>query len=186
MSDHPYYLELILDKRQLILNSKNANQSNENLKKVFHLFFHHFEVYKMKTEKVLLLGLGLGSVIELLQVKNKLTNVVSYENNPQIIQWMHRYYETTRLDIKNQSAEFITEPPANFDLIIVDLFIDQEIPEFLCQLSYWTHLKSLLSPNGILIWNTLIEKESYLKFNPLDIFKQNIDIMGLNRFWVIH
>jgi hypothetical protein len=56
-SNEPYYLELVLSKNKLILNSKNANQSNEGLKQAFHQAFHQLGVYKKTYKNILVLGL---------------------------------------------------------------------------------------------------------------------------------
>ena len=45
-SHEPYYLELILSKNKLILDSTHANQSNEGLKQAFHQAFHQLGVYE--------------------------------------------------------------------------------------------------------------------------------------------
>ncbi len=92
-SNEPYYLELVLSKNKLILNSKNANQSNEGLKQAFHLALHQLRVYDRKYKNILVLGFGLGSVVELLQAKNCLKKVTAYENNPQVLTWLDKYYD---------------------------------------------------------------------------------------------
>ena len=172
-SHEPYYLELILSKNKLILDSTHANQSNEGLKQAFHQAFHQLGVYEKKYENTLVLGFGLGSVVELLQAKKCLGKVTAYENNVQVLQWLDQYYDLGDIQLVSDSAENLKNLDSNYDLIIVDLFIDNQCPEFLNNHAYWTQLKTRLSPSGILIWNTLIPTQPKVNFNMEDIFKKN-------------
>lgn len=183
-SHEPYYLELILSKNKLVLDSTNANQSNEGLKQAFHRTFHQLRVYEKKYENTLVLGFGLGSVVELLQAKKCLGKVTAYENNAQILQWLDQYYDLGGIQFVSDSAENLKNLDSNYDLIIVDLFIDNQCPEFLNNLAYWTQLKNYLSPSGILIWNTLIPTQPKVNFNIEVIFEKNVEVEGVNRMWV--
>lgn len=183
-SHEPYYLELILSKNKLVLDSTNANQSNEGLKQAFHRTFHQLRVYEKKYENTLVLGFGLGSVVELLQAKKCLGKVTAYENNAQILQWLDQYYDLGGIQFVSDSAENLKNLDSNYDLIIVDLFIDNQCPEFLNNLAYWTQLKTRLSPSGILIWNTLIPTQPKVNFNMEDIFEKNVEVEGVNRMWI--
>lgn len=182
-SSQPYYLELLLSKNKLILNSKNANQSNEGLKQAFHQAFHQLRIYEKKYENILILGFGLGSVVELLQVKKCLGNVTAYENNAKVLQWLNKYYDLEGIHLISDSAENLKNIDSNYDLIIVDLFIDNQCSQFLNYKAYWTQLKTHLSPSGILIWNTLIPTQPKVNFNIEDIFEKKIEVEGVNRMW---
>lgn len=183
-SHEPYYLELVLSKNKLILNSQNANQSNEGLKQAFHQAFHQLGVYNKTYKNILVLGFGLGSVVELLQAKNCTENITAYENNPQVLTWLANYYDLGNIQLHTNSAENLTHIESNYDLIIVDLFLDNHCPEFLNNLAYWTQLKTHLSPSGILIWNTLIPTQPKVNFNMEDVFERRMEVEGVNRMWV--
>lgn len=182
-SNKPHYLELLLSKNKLILNSQNANQSNENLERAFHLVFHELNMYPRQFEKVLILGFGLGSAANLL--KNNVKEVIAVENDSRVIQWYYDYSDSSSIQFVHQSAEILGFENQSFDLIIVDLFIDTEIPNFLNSLSYWQHLISLLNSKGLLIWNTLIEHSPKTDFEIEHFFSKKIEVIGLNRMWVI-
>jgi spermidine synthase len=183
-SNEPCYLELVLSKNKLILNSTNANQSNEGLKQAFHQAFHQLGVYKKTYKNILVLGFGLGSVIELLQVKNRTENITAYENNTQVLTWLDKYYDLGNIQLHTDSAENLNNLGSNYDLIIVDLFLDNQCPEFLNNQAYWTQLKNHLSPSSMLIWNTLIPTQPKVNFNLEDVFERKVEVEGLNRIWV--
>jgi len=183
-SNEPYYLELVLSKNKLILNSANANQSNEGLKHAFHHAFHQLGVYDNKYHNILVLGFGLGSAIELLQTKKCIGNVTAYENNPQVLSWLDKYYDIENIQLNMDSAENLTKLVSNFDLIIVDLFIDNQCPFFLNSKAYWIQLKNHLSPSGKIILNTLIATQPKVNFNMVEIFESKLEVEGVNRMWV--
>ena len=184
-SHEPYYLEIVLSKNKLILHSQNANQSNEGLKQAFHQVFHQLGIYKKTYKNILVLGFGLGSVIELLQAKNCTENITAYENNPQVLAWLDKYYDLGSIQLYFDSAENLTHLESNYDLILVDLFLDNRCPEFLNNLAYWTQLKTHLSPAGIIIWNTLIPTQPKVNFPMEDVFKKKVEVEGMNRMWVM-
>lgn len=184
-SSQPYYLELLLSKNKLILNSKNANQSNENLERAFHLLFHELGLYKKHFENVLILGYGLGSVAHLLTKNGSVKAITAYENDKRILDYIEIYQLDKAVNLKSISAEKIIERKTSFDLIIVDLFIDNQSPNFLNTLPYWQDLKSLLTPRGILIWNTLLSHPPKADFQIEKLFDKKVEIMGLNRMWIV-
>lgn len=169
-SDNPYYLELILDRNKLVLNSQNANQSNQNLKSAFNQFFHRQEIYNKEYDHVLILGLGLGSVVDLLLEKSKVKQFTAYENEMRVVSWIEKYYHLENLEIIPSSAEDFKIEKGKYDLIIVDLFQDDKIPEYLSKKIFWDKLKSSLTEDGILIWNTLTKNEIPMDFSYPEIF----------------
>ncbi|MFN7423053.1 MAG: hypothetical protein ACK5QP_06615 [Chitinophagales bacterium] len=183
-SHEPYYLELILSKNKLILNSTNANQSNEGLKQAFHQALHQLGVYEKTYKIILVLGFGRGSVSELLQAKNCTENITAYENNPQVFTWLDKYYDLENIQLHSDSAENLAHLESNYDLILVDLFLDNQCPEFLNNLAYWTQLKTHLSPSGMLIWNTLIPTQPKVIFNMTNVFEKKVEVERVNRMWV--
>ena len=184
-SHEPYYLEIVLSKNKLILHSQNANQSNEGLKQAFHQVFHQLGIYKKTYKNILVLGFGLVSVIELLQAKNCTENITAYENNPQVLAWLDKYYDLGSIQLHFDSAENLTHLESSYDLILVDLFLNNQCPEFLNNLAYWTQLKTHLSPAGIIIWNTLIPTQPKVNFPMEDVFKKKVEVEGMNRMWVM-
>jgi spermidine synthase len=183
-SSTPYELELVISKNRLILNSAHANQSNEGLQQAFHLAFHQLGVYDRKYKNILVLGFGLGSVVELLHAKNCTEKITAYENNPLVLAWLDKYYNLGNIQLHTDSAENLAHLESNYDLILVDLFLDDQCPEFLNNLAYWTQLKTHLSPSGMLIWNTLIPTKPNANFSMEDIFEKKLEVEGVNRMWI--
>lgn len=180
----PYYLELILDRNTLVLNSKNANQSNQNLKAAFNQLFHRHNIYNKSYNNVLIFGLGLGSVVDLLTENTKVINFTAYENNSQILTWIEQYYDLENLKIVNDSAENFNSTSEKYDLIIVDLFQDEVMPKFLSKMEYWDILKLSLNQSGTIIWNTLKNADLNIEFESKKVFKTIDTSTSENRFLI--
>jgi len=185
-SSEPYHLELVLSKNKLLLNSSNANQSNDSLERAFHLVFHELEMYNRENASVLILGLGLGSVIDLLQRNSSIQQTTAVENNPQVLAWLELYYDTSSIHLISDSAEKSLQTDEIYDLIIVDLFEDLHIPHFLYQEAFWTQIKTKLTPNGIILWNTLLDYPPQVHFQLENIFDRKLDVEGMNRMWAFY
>ena len=156
VTNDPYYLELILSKNRIVLNSQNANQSNGDLKLAFEETYKYLNFSKMKVSNVLILGFGIGSVARGLQRLFGPIEIDAIENNSQIVEWYCKYYTSENIIIHLQSAEDLnTFNCKAFDVIIVDLFIDHHIPEFVYEISFFQYLEGLLASYGFIIWNTL-------------------------------
>jgi spermidine synthase len=183
-SDEPYYLELILDRNKLVLNSLHANQSNLNLKFAFNDCFHRLDIYKKTYNQILILGLGLGSVIDLLEENTTVDKTTAYENDSRVIAWLEQYYDIGNLEIINESVLNIELSELKYDLIIVDVFQDDKMPDFLFDILFWNKLKSSLTADGTLIWNTL--KSIMVKDELETEFSMKDNSYSENRFFIFN
>lgn len=180
----PYYLELRYSKDRLVLNSQHANQSNESLKMAFHYAFHELLNTRKNYPKVLLLGLGLGSTLELLSENSALDKVIAYENDPRVLNWVKQYYsmDENKFKLRAYSANKAIEETELFDLILLDLFEDRQMPDFLNDVAYWKNIFSRLSPDGQLIWNTMSNEARPIRSEITELFDRSIQTMD-NRFY---
>ncbi|MDP1727162.1 MAG: fused MFS/spermidine synthase [Bacteroidota bacterium] len=148
-------LELWLIDGKKILNSSNANLSYDSLHRVFQQIFRKINIQNKPPERVLLLGLGGGSVpcilLEELQFNCKITAI---EHDPMMIELAIKEFNINRfksLEIVEMDAyEYVTHCNKKFDLIIVDLFLDDYVPLPFCEEEFNTALIKLLDPGYIL------------------------------------
>jgi spermidine synthase len=173
VTNDPYYLELILSKNRIVLNSQNANQSNGDLRLAFEETYKYLNFSQMKASNVLILGFGIGSILKDLQSHFGTIEIDAIENNNQIVEWFYKYYPLDNIKIHHQSAaDLNTINCKAFDVVILDLFIDHHIPEFVYETSFFETLNSLLSDNGILIWNTLPANQSKISLKLKELFDE--------------
>ncbi|CAN5480906.1 hypothetical protein BH11BAC2_BH11BAC2_26040 [soil metagenome] len=123
-----------------VLDGKSANYSYGNLKIVWDKGLHKIGIENV--ERVLVLGMGGGSVIELLREKYNFNGkIVAIEIDPVIIEIAaHEFGITNDKSLRIEcidAAEYVTKRTSRFDLILVDLFIDDKIPGKLLSVEFW-------------------------------------------------
>lgn len=148
-----------------ILDTKNTNYSYGNLGKVLKkgLKSCHSN-FCNKEASVLILGLGGGDVVK--QLRNNFKSeakITAIEIDPVIIEIALKEFEiipNSKLEIINNDARiFLKYTKEKYDVIIVDLFNDINIPEFVFQAEFIKSIYSVLNFNGSVIFNTFILNE---------------------------
>ena len=114
--------------------------------------------------------------------------------NSKILEWYKQYCkQVPSVQLVCQDAmAFLKSCSDSYDLILVDVYNDLNVPDQFHNKDVLTMLKSLLSPNGMLIFNKVVansthKSEAYaLIINLSQVFrsvKTNIQF-DLNRFFV--
>ena len=117
-------------------------------------------------QRVLVLGVGGGSVIHLLQRYIKPAEIIGVELNPVHIMLAKRYFGITNKSAKLVQADAVkwlenySGPP--FDMIIEDLFGEQDgepLRAVKANKAWVEKLNSHLSPEGVLVMNFISSKD---------------------------
>lgn len=161
-SDYSDTLEITWYNGKKHLNTKNANYSYGSLQAILKFGLEQMDLKKVQS--VLLLGLGGGSVIETLRTnfnyKNKITAV---DIDPVVIDIAKTEYqldEDAEMSIICQDAlAFVKEETSTYDLIIVDLFIDTNVPKTFMGIPFWEELLKLRTTQGCFLFNASLEEE---------------------------
>ena len=96
----------------------------------YHNFLETFEqlhITKFAPKNVLILGLGMGSILQILEQKNLIkSHFTCIEKDTQIINWYRKYVAPTiqsQVIILNDDAfEYVSQCNNQFDLICMDIF----------------------------------------------------------------
>ena len=142
------------------LNSKNANYSYGYLQRILKFGLEKNNLPKVNS--ILVLGMGGGSVIETLRDDlNYEKQIDAVEIDPVIIDIAQREFgilEGEFLKIHCMDAlEFIKNNHKKFDLIIVDLYIDLNVPDKFLNIEFWDHIIKSKSSKGTVIFNASIK-----------------------------
>lgn len=160
-SEHNEYLAVTLVDGRLQLVAEDAIYSFGdyylNFRKVFEAT--DFSLLPAHAE-VLILGLGLGSIIDLLERHLGLAyNYVAVEIDPVIIELASRYSLPefqSPIELREADAEtFLQLDARQYDLICVDVFQDATVPAHLDSKNFLNLVSQALAPNGLLIYNRL-------------------------------
>ncbi|MBL7819111.1 MAG: fused MFS/spermidine synthase [Saprospiraceae bacterium] len=153
-------LKLYLSQGQLKLVSSNAVYSYGNHYYNFRDSFSILKLDEINIKKVLILGLGTGSIIQILEQKYKIKAAYdAVELDPVVISVFEKYkhwFTNSDCIIYNQDAmEFMSENKKSYDLICMDIFNDRTVPEKFETKDFLNLLKNVLAENGILIYNRI-------------------------------
>jgi spermidine synthase len=187
-------LELVLYNGTLHLNTKLANYSFGNLQQAFRSLFNNTQapIDWSTVNNVLILGFGMGSVADLLDERG-VKNITGVEINSQILDWRKHYcsYQPKEWTVLAMDAnEYVKNSIGKFDLIIIDLYINLEVPSIFESEVFLQNCHNLLQYNGMLIFNKVVnsprqktEFANLLSTVSLDFRNiQVIEQMNINRF----
>lgn len=155
-------LEVSWNNGELVLDSKNTNYSYGSLQRILRkgLKYIGFDRIK-KFNSVLVLGVAGGSVIKTLvheiKCKGKITGV---EIDSKVIEIANQYFGLDKIEnltlIVDDAFNFVLKTQETFDLIIIDIFQDTKMPDFLFQDYFINRLHDILNTEGFILFNTMI------------------------------
>ena len=117
-------------------------------------------------DHILLLGVAGGSVVKTLvdeiEYKGKITGV---EIDSDMIQIANEYFNLNQIKqleiIIDDAFEFVLKTKHKYNLIIIDIFEDVKMPNFLFERFFSERVCSLLKDQGFVLFNTMILDEAH-------------------------
>lgn len=178
-------IEVALHKGQYKLSTNNAIYSFGTKYTSFDLAFKAINLQKYTFKNVLILGVGLGSVIQLLEKYSKVQSITAVDIDSVIIDLAKKYLPTSINDIEyfcEDAFSFIENHTTKYDLILADIFIDDKTPMQFMQANFLEALSKNIAPNGWLLYSKIndsnfskIENEQFaLKFSK--VFKDSFSV----------
>ena len=158
-------IEITWANGELVLDSENTNYSYGSLQRILKIGLKNIGFGKITNMKdVLVLGVAGGSVIKTLvddiNYKGKITGV---EIDPEIIKIANTYFkldEIKNLELVIEDAfEFVLKTKKKYDLIIIDVFQDIFMPNFIFEKFFINRICFLLKSKGFVLFNTMILNE---------------------------
>jgi spermidine synthase len=159
-SEHNPFLRIILKRGQYQLCTANAIYSYGDLYDNFSKAFKQIDLDSLKIENVLILGFGLGSIPLMLEsLFQKKYHYTAVEIDPEILRLASKYIiKDIKSPIEFQILDAYTYAAftdQQFDMICMDVFLDDVVPTELEQEDFLNYLKDMLTENGILLFNKL-------------------------------
>lgn len=155
-------LEVTLYNGKTLLNTKNTNYSYGSLQTVLKkglLTVGKSEISRMND--ILVLGVAGGSVVKTLVSDFEFTkNITGVELDAEIIEVANSYFGLNKISnfkcVIEDAEKFVSTSNDKYDLIIIDIFKDTEMPDFLYKKSFVNNIKQLLHKNAYILFNTMI------------------------------
>lgn len=155
-------LEVTWNNGYLVLDSENTNYSFGSLQRVLKKGLKYIGYERINTfENILILGVAGGSVIETIKndikFKGKITGI---EIDATAIEIANKYfglnnYKNVEIIIED-AFEFVLKTKKKYDLIVIDIFQDTKMPNFLFEDFFINRINFLLNVNGFILFNTMV------------------------------
>lgn len=158
-------LEVTWNNGELVLDSKNTNYSYGSLQRILRKGLKYIGYDRIKKfEDVLILGVAGGSVIKTLvnevKFKGKITGV---EIDKDIVEIANNYFKLDEVKnlklIVDDAFEYVLKTKEKYDLIIIDIFQDTTMPNFLFEDFFINRINFLLKTEGFILFNTMVINE---------------------------
>ncbi|MFK7807587.1 MAG: spermidine synthase [Saprospiraceae bacterium] len=159
-SEHNPHLYVSIKNGRYQLSTANAIYSYGDLYDNFSGAFEKMDLDKAAFKNVLVLGLGLGSIpIILEKVFKKQYTYTAVEIDEEVVYLASKYTLpelSSRIDIVSTDASlYLLQCIQKFDLIAVDIFLDDVIPAHFQQSAFLEQLKPILTEKGVILYNHL-------------------------------
>lgn len=149
-------LELTWMNGKKVLDSQHANYSYGTLQKL--LCFGLSKVNFSHTSDILLLGLGGGSIIKSLRdTFNHQGKITAIEIDPIVIDIAKNEFDIQQIQnmeiICEDAFSYMGSCKTKYDVIIVDIFIDNQVPDQFYSEPFWKNISECLNKEAYVLFN---------------------------------
>jgi len=189
-------LNVLLVKGQYQLVTPEAIYSYGNRYDNFFTAFKKIDLEQEKIDSVLLLGLGLGSIPLMLEKyfkKNYCYTAVEIDED--VINLASKYVinhlESEITTICTDAIKYVQIDQKKYDLVAMDVFVSDYIPEDFETEEFLLNLKERIAPNGLLLFNRLyfFEKDKVKTKEYFETTFKNVFPLGrrlnINGNWIL-
>lgn len=116
-----------------------------------------FEMFKPRPRNIALIGLGGGSMAKWCYRHHPDSRLTVVELNPHVIAVRDTFHiprDDHRFHIRcEDGARFVAETAEHFDVLLVDCFSADRLPDELCSQEFYDNCKGSLTPSGLFVVN---------------------------------
>ena len=154
------HLRVVLRRGRVLLEVDGAVYSWEDNYYNFREAFRCLDWDKLPGDRCLLLGLGLGCVPQIAEEHfGRRLHYTAVEYDETVAALAKRYLlyrlRSPVTTVVADAAVFVAQDPTAYDLILVDLFVDDRVPDVFEAREFLEQLRGRLSPGGCLISNRM-------------------------------
>ena len=155
-------LEVTWNNGYLVLDSENTNYSYGSLQRVLKKGLKYIGYERIREfQSVLVLGVAGGSVIETLKKEIKFDGIITgVEIDPVVVELATKYFGIGNYNnvsiVIDDAFEFALKTKEKYDLIVIDVFQDTTMPNFLFEEFFINRINFLLNVNGFILFNTMV------------------------------
>lgn len=150
-----YVTEDVLGKRRISI--AGLTQSGKIIEQIWSEGLENF--LKKKPKKILILGFGAGSAAKVINKAFPKAQIVGVEIDPKIIELAKKYFDLEKVKnlklVVDDAYLWVKRAEEKFDLILIDIYRGEEIPESCQSAEFFKNVKRLLAKDGMAIFNHL-------------------------------
>ena len=188
-------LHVSMTRGRLQLTTDHVIYSWEDLYRNFRYASSRIDWKKFRPKNILVLGLGLGSVIQILERKVSYPlSITAVELDEGVLYLVKKYSASKfRSPVQYICADayaFILQNTQKFDLILFDIFVDDYIPSQFESLAFTKKLAESLSKGGLILYNRIAMDPSQIMHN-MEFYDQafsrvfpDAEILQIKTNWV--
>lgn len=155
-------LEVTWNNGYLVLDSENTNYSFGSLQRVLKKGLKYIGYDRINTfDNILILGVAGGSIIETLKNEVKFEGkITGVEIDRTVVEIANNYFGLNQYKnveiVIDDAFEFVLKTKERYDLIVIDVFQDTIMPNFLFEDFFINRINFLLNVNGFILFNTMV------------------------------
>jgi spermidine synthase len=117
------------------------------------------DAHKEDVRNILLLGVGGGTILPLLQTQYPSARIDAVDRDPEILRLGRKYFGLNTYQkisfLVADAREYVLHPGAQlkYGLVIVDLYIGNDVPVFATQAPFLRNVKNTVRDNGMMMMN---------------------------------
>lgn len=165
-------IKILLYNGKYLLDTTNTNYSYGSLQKVLKKGLYHIGKETIQQmDSCLLLGVAGGSVVKTLTEEFQFSNqIIGVELDEQIISIANKYFNLNKIEnftcLIADAEHYVKNTTSKFDLIIIDIFQDKDMPDFLFSPEFISNYKKRVQSNGFILFNFMwVGKDKLQKIN---------------------
>lgn len=143
-----------------VLHANSVNLSFGQLHKVFQSAFDQLAIGRRDITDVLVLGLAAGSIPAILREYGDHYRITGVEIDPEVIRLGRKWFDLDAHEglkvVIADATEYVRDCGQRFDLVCIDLFVDDQVPKAAEQAEFLRQAANLLRPGGLLLFNRLL------------------------------
>ena len=157
VTDH---LRVVLRRGRVLLEVDGAVYSWEDNYYNFREAFRQLDWDRLPGDRCLLLGLGLGCVPQIAEERfGRRLRYTAVENDEVVAALAERYLlyrlASPVTTVVADAGAFVAQDAGEYDLILVDLFVDDRVPPQFETIAFLEALRARLAPGGCLVSNRM-------------------------------
>lgn len=145
------------------LGTPGVNYSYGGCGMVFSKVFKQIEIQRYPISSLLVLGFGAGNVVSILsEVYGKSFDTLGVEGDPIVIEYAKKYFDIDRFPrlklVEADAYDFALNHKEKHDVIIIDLFQNDVVPEIFHTEPFIKALRHIATPKSLVIFNKMTHK----------------------------